>query len=142
MDTRTARFLGVGWNFPVARALSDDAAPAPSHLAHACYEESVRQGMLLVLLTARGERLMRPDFGCAIHELVFAPNDATTRGMAVSAVREALLLWEPRIEVIDVTARTDADERERLLISVDYRVSQTDSRFNLVFPFYLSRPIR
>jgi phage baseplate assembly protein W len=86
--------------------------------------------------------VMRPDFGCAIHELLFAPNDATTRGMAESTVREALLQWEPRIDVLGVNASSDQAEGERLLVSVDYRVRKTDSRFNLVYPFYLVRPLR
>ena len=82
---------------------------------------------------------MRPDFGCGIHELVFAPNDAATRGMAEHYVSEALLLWEPRIEVLQVEARTAGAYEEELRISVDYRVRTTDSRFNLVYPFYLER---
>lgn len=135
MDDTDALFLGRGWAFPVAR---DDAG----RLAQARHEDSVRQGMFLVLSTAKGERLMRPDYGCDIHELLFAPNDATTRGMAESAVRESLQQWEPRIDVLRVAARADAAEPERLLVEVDYRVRRTDSRFNLVYPFYLGRPVR
>jgi hypothetical protein len=144
MDTDRAPYLGIGWAFPVARrhAGATDGAGAAGRLAHAAYEDSVRQGIWLVLSTAKGERLMRPTFGCAIHELVFMPNDATTRGMAESAVSEALLDWEPRIEVLRVRARADADDRERLTVDVDYRVRKTDTRFNLVYPFYLSRPVR
>ena len=142
MDTRTAPFLGIGWAFPVVREPVGEVDGAARRLAHARYEESVRQGIFLVLSTAKGERVMRPDFGCGIHELVFAPNDATTRGMAESEVHEALRQWEPRIEVLRVTAASDGSQGERLLVSVDYRVSKTDSRFNLVFPFYLSRPLR
>ncbi len=132
METRTAPYLGRGWAFPVGRQDGE-------RLAEAAFEDSVRQGMLLVLGTRKGERLMRPTFGCAIHELLFAPNDATTRGMAESAVHEALLDWEPRIEVLRVAARS---EGERLLVDIDYRVRKTDTRFNLVYPFYLSRPLR
>ena len=139
MQSTAAPFLGIGWGFPVAR--EHDGAVGP-RLAHARYEDSVRQGMLLVLSTAKGERVMRPGFGCVLHELLFAPNDATTRGMAESAVREALLQWEPRIEVLAVAATSDHDEGERLLISVDYRVRKTDTRFNLVYPFYFARPLR
>jgi len=142
MDTRTAPFLGIGWGFPVVREPVDESAGAALRLAHARYEESVRQGIFLVLSTAKGERVMRPGFGCAIHELLFASNDATTRGMAESAVREALLQWEPRIEVLRVAATAAGTQGEQLLIGVDYRVTKTDSRFNLVFPFYLVRPLR
>ncbi len=142
MDTRTAPFLGIGWGFPVVREPVDESAGAALRLARARYEASVHQGIILVLSTAKGERVMRPGFGCGIHELLFAPNDATTRGMAESEVRDALRQWEPRIEVLRVTAAPDGSHGERLLLSVDYRVSKTDSRFNLVFPFYLSRPLR
>ncbi|MFT3721503.1 GPW/gp25 family protein [Pseudorhodoferax sp.] len=140
MDSLPAPFLGVGWAFPVARAPAGEDGAGALALAH--YEDSVRQGMLLVLSTAPGERLMRPDFGCAIHELLFAPNDATTRGMAESAVAEALRRWEPRIELLRVAAVSRGDPKDVLEISVDYRVARTDSRFNLVFPFYLGRPLR
>ena len=128
-----AEFLGKGWSFPVAK---DERAP---RFAVAEDEASVEQGILIVLRTALGERVMRPDFGCAIHDLVFAPNSAATRGMAEHHVRDALLLWEPRIEVLDVTAVGSDDQDEVLLIGVHYRVRMTDSRFNLVYPFYLNR---
>ena len=144
MDTRRAPYLGIGFGFPVARQSASGAGEA-GHLAHAAYEDSVRQGMMLVLFTRKGERVMRPNFGCGIHELLFAPNDATTRGMAESAVQEALLDWEPRSEVLKVAARSDAGEGgsgERLLVHVAYRVRKTDTRFNLVYPFYLGRPLR
>ena len=141
MRTDPAPFLGIGWNFPVARQPAKNGE-APSCLAHARHEESVRQGILLVLSTVKGERLMRPDFGCDIHDLLFASNNATTRGMAESAVRDALLRWEPRIDVLRVTASVEGGNGECLLVDVDYRVRKTDSRFNLVFPFYLARPVR
>src|SRR5262245_1152285 len=128
-----AEFLGKGWSFPLER----DGSKA--RFAAARYEESVRQAIRIILSTALGERVMRPDFGCGIHELVFAPNSAATRGMAEHHVREALLSWEPRIEVLDVKAVASGGQDEELLIGIDYRVRMTDSRFNLVYPFYLSR---
>ena|SRR5215813_8252115 len=128
-----AEFLGKGWQFPVAR---DDSK---ERFAVAAYEESIRQGIQIILSTALGERVMRPDFGCAIHELVFAPNSAATQGMAEHHVSEALLRWEPRIEVLNVRAVASGEQEEELLISINYRVQMTDSRFNLVYPFYLDR---
>jgi phage baseplate assembly protein W len=130
-----ARFLGVGWQFPVMR---DEPK---QRFALAEYEESIKQSIWIILFTAKGERVMRPDFGCGIYELVFAPNDATTRGMAEHHVREALRLWEPRIEVLQVKATAVGAQDEELRISIDYRVRTTDSRFNLVYPFYLERGI-
>jgi phage baseplate assembly protein W len=130
-----AKFLGVGWQFPVVR---DEPK---KRFALAEYEESIKQSIRIILFTAKGERVMRPDFGCGIYELVFTPNDATTRGMAEHHVREALRLWEPRIEVLQVKATAAGAQDEELRISVDYRVRTTDSRFNLVYPFYLERGI-
>jgi hypothetical protein len=128
-----AKFLGVGWHFPVSRG------GEPPRFVAAEYEESVRQAILIILATAKGERVMRPDFGCGIHELAFAVNNTTTRGLAEYEVREALLQWEPRIEVLQVNATAAGTQGEKLLVSIDYRVRTTDNRFNLVYPFYLQR---
>jgi uncharacterized protein len=128
-------FLGVGWAFPVAVERRD----ANPRLAVAEYEESVRQAIQIILGTAKGERVMHPDFGCGLEDLVFAVNDSGTRGLVEHAVREALQLWEPRIEVLDVVVREDGDVGEQLCIAIDYRVRLTDNRFNLVYPFYLNR---
>lgn len=127
----TREFLGVGWSFPVK--------PGDNHqLAVACYEESVRQAIWIILGTARGERLMRPDFGCGIHDLVFAVNNARTAGQVAVEVRQALLLWEPRIDVLDVQVSAEG-QGEILLIRIDYQVRATNNVFNLVYPFYLER---
>jgi phage baseplate assembly protein W len=125
----SASFLGVGWSFPV----SLDGG----RIAMARYEESIRQAVWIILATARGERKMRPDFGCGIHDLIFAVNSGETAGRVASEVREALILWEPRIDLLDVTARSDDSEPTRLLIQIEYLVRATNSRFNLVYPFYL-----
>jgi phage baseplate assembly protein W len=128
-----AEFLGIGWGYPIEWDKNREG------FATAEYEESIRQSIWIILSTAPGERVMRPDFGCAIHDLVFAPNSAATQGMAEHHVREALLRWEPRIEVLDVTAVASGGQDEELLIGINYRVRTTDSRFNLVYPFYLDR---
>lgn len=133
-----ARFLGVGWQFPVS--IEDKNAPK-KRFAKAEYEESIKQSIWIILATAKGERVMRPDFGCGIYELVFAPNDASTHGMAEYHVDEALRLWEPRIEVLQVKATAAGPHDEELRISIDYRVRTTDNRFNLVYPFYLERGV-
>jgi phage baseplate assembly protein W len=133
-----ARFLGVGWGFPVD-ALPQEREGKARCVARAEHEDSVRQAIWIILSTAKGERLMRPDFGCGIHDLVFAANDAATRGLARFEVREALLRWEPRVEVVDVEAAAGGEQGEILLIDIDYRVIATDNRFNLVYPFYLQR---
>jgi phage baseplate assembly protein W len=123
-------FLGVGWKLPVS-------AGGGGRIALAEYDESIREAIWIILATARGERQMRPDFGCGIHDLVFATNSAETAGRVATDVREALLLWEPRIDLENVDVRNDTAEPGRLLIEIEYRVRSTNSRFNLVYPFYL-----
>jgi phage baseplate assembly protein W len=127
----TQEFLGVGWAFPVK-------LDAQGAFERAQYEESVRQSIWTILGTAKGERVMRPEFGCGIYDLVFEINDAATAGKVVQAVREALLAFEPRIDVRDVQVRPE-QQGEVMLISIDYQVRATNNAFNLVYPFYLER---
>ena len=124
-------FLGVGWGFPVG--VGENGAV---NLAE--YEESVRQSVWIILGTAKGERIMRPDFGCGIYDLVFEMNSASTADKVSQAVREDLLSFETRIDVVDVQVRP-AGGGEVLLISIDYEVRATNNVFNLVYPFYLER---
>jgi len=125
----SASFLGVGWKFPVA--------PDEGQIALAAEEVSIRESIWIILATARGERRMRPDFGCGIHDLVFAVQSGETAGRVAAEVRRALILWEPRIDVTQVAVRNDESEPARLLIQIEYRVRATNNRFNLVYPFYL-----
>lgn len=125
-------FLGVGWAFPIATDAED-------HIQLAQLEESVRQSIFLIIGTAKGERLMHPTFGCGIHELVFAPNDTTTAALISYEVREALVDWEPRIQVLEVQVTQDRTEAQKLLVYLQYRVRSTNNVFNLVYPFYLER---
>jgi len=129
--------LRAGWHFPIARA--DPAGAAP--LAMAADEPSVRQSIEIILSTRKGERVMRPDFGCELDKLLFEPNNRATQALAEFEVSEALKMWEPRIEVLDVHARAGGDNGEQLLIEIGYRERSTDNRFNLVYPFYLDRPL-
>lgn len=127
----SSAFLGTGWAHPVR--------PAGEGIATAAHEASIRDAMWLILATARGERVMRPDFGCGIHDLVFATPSATTLGRVEREVHDALVRWEPRAEVLAVSAAVDPAESARLLVRVDYRVRTTNNQFNLVYPFYLDR---
>ena len=127
----TAEFLGTGWGFPV------ELNPQGTGITPAAYEESVRQAIWIILGTARGERVQRPDFGCGIHDLVFAVNNASTAGLAAQTVQQALIMWEPRIDLLDVQVTADPSDPAILMIRIDYRVRATNTRFNLVYPFYL-----
>jgi hypothetical protein len=99
----------------------------------------VRQSIEIIISTSKGERVMRPDFGCNLDKLLFTPNTGETQALAAHEVSEALKSWEPRIEVLDVNAQAGGDVGELLLIDIDYRVRSTDNRYNLVYPFYLDR---
>lgn len=104
-------------------------------------EERIRQSIWIILATAPGERLMRPEFGCGIHDLVFEPNSAALRGMVQARVRDALVRWEPRIDVLDVQVTTDDAERNHLYIGVDYRIRSNNAFYNLVYPYFLNEGI-
>jgi hypothetical protein len=127
----SADFLGQGWKFPIA---AESGAIVRSD-ADAGIDESI----WLILGTAKGERAMRPDFGCGIHDLVFSLNNAATVGRVVEEVEDALVLWEPRIDVLSVEATAPDDHPETLMISISYRVRATNNVFNLVYPFYLDQ---
>jgi hypothetical protein len=128
-------FLGKGWQFPVA--LNEPGAMEErGALASADYEESVRQSIWGILGTAKGERVMRPDFGCGIYDMVFAVNSSTTASEAAEEVRDALLSFEPRIDVLNVEVSPGGDG-EVLYVSIDYQIRATNTVFNLVYPFYL-----
>lgn len=129
------KFLGRGWKFPVE--INRDK----HGIAESEYEDSIRQAIWIILSTAKGERVMRPDFGCGLHDLVFAVNNASTLGMAEFEVEESLRLWEPRIEVLNVEVAAAGNHGEEVLINISYRVRTTDNRFNLVYPFYLQRGV-
>jgi phage baseplate assembly protein W len=125
-----ADFLGKGWAFPVAFSDEQGVEMSPG-------EKSIQEAIWIIIATSPGERVMRPDFGCEIHELIFSVNDAVTVGRVAKAVRLALIRWEPRIDVLGV----DTEERGRgdmLLINIHYRVRSTNNFFNLVYPFYLT----
>lgn len=124
-------FLGHGWRFPIAL----DAATGA--IADARDDDKVRQSIETILRTAPGERVMRPDFGCGIHDLVFDAISGDMLGRVVNAVSSALAAWEPRIAVLGIDAQPDRDDPTRLLIEIEYRIRGTNSRFNLVFPFYV-----
>ncbi len=136
-------FLGVGWPFPLADAngqprINKDVTNTGS-LKLSEYEESVRESIWIVLGTARGERVMRPEFGCGIYDLVFEVNSASTAGRVAQEVRSALLYFEPRIDVLDVMVQPGGSNGEEMLINIDYQVRATNNVFNLVYPFYLER---
>ena len=123
-------FLGRGWSMPV------ELDPRTGAVASVAYEEDIRQSIRIILETAPGERMMRPDFGCGIHELVYATLDSTTMQRIRSEVEEALRRFEARIDVLEVTVDDKASLEGQLLVEIEYRVRKTNQTGNLVFPFY------
>ncbi|MCW2492974.1 MAG: hypothetical protein JWN47_2338 [Frankiales bacterium] len=125
-----ATFVGRGFSWPMqvdhtgSIKLTDTA-------------EDIDRSIQIVLLTAPGERLMRPQFGCRIWDLLFEPVTPNLLGLISEAVRDALAQWEPRIEVDDVQPLADDDDSALIRISISYHVRATNDRRNLVYPFYV-----
>jgi phage baseplate assembly protein W len=123
-------FLGVGWAFPPAVSPAGD-------MATAAYETDIEQSIRIILGTAPGERVMRPDFGAGLKKLIFEPLSTTTGALAKYNVEKALTQWEPRIDQVTVKV-TPQPSTGSLRIDIRYRVRSTNVFYNLVYPFYLS----
>jgi phage baseplate assembly protein W len=123
-------FLGKGLRFPVSINLNGGVSASQ-------LEENVRQSIFIILGTAPGERLFRPDFGCRIHDLMFAPNNDITSARAEVYCEEALYKYEPRISHVACRAAANPDQPNRLDVRVEYVIAGKNDKRNLVFPFYL-----
>jgi hypothetical protein len=125
-------FLGKGWKYPVE-------LDRMGGIAMSSYDELVRQSILVILGTAFGERVMRPNFGCEIHELMFAPNTLHTATLAADFCVQALQKWEPRVQDVEADAEAADGEPHRLNIHIKYKLRGTSTPRNMVYPFYLAR---
>ncbi len=126
----TEPFLGTGWRFPF---MPDEAG----RLGYAVGEQSIEHCLRALLLTATGERVMRPDFGTKAQESVFAPGSVQNLRDLERSIAEAVRTYEPRVELDEVRAETDPVDESRVTVSVEYRIRRTNTKANLVFPFYL-----
>ena len=122
-------FVGTGIAFPMR-------TDTTGGLATVSDEAEINEAIRLVLGTAYGERPMRPEFGCGIHDFVFAPSNATTAGRVAYEVRASLERWEPRIDVEDVRVTYDSEDTSVMYVSITYAIRGTNDPRNLVFPFY------
>lgn len=129
--TEARGYLGTGWKFPL------QVTPTGA-IASARHEQRIEESIYLILATARGERLMLPEFGCGIHDRVFAPSTPATVAIIVDSVRQALIQHEQRIDVLSVGAETAPETPNLLLIRVDYRIRSNNASGNLVYPFYIT----
>ena len=130
MSMRRDDFIGSGWAFPAAIPRTGSV-----RLVHGVDE--IDAAIRMILSTVPGERVMRPEFGCAMWELLFAPLTAGTLGLIEQAVRVALERWEPRIDVLDVAVSFAAMEAGTLYVDIRYQVRGLNDPRNLVFPFYV-----
>lgn len=126
----TEPFLGAGWRFPI---LPDEAG----RLAYAVGEQSIEHCLRALLLTGLGERVMRPDFGTRAPESVFAPGSVQNLRDLERSIVDAVRTFEPRVELDDVRAEADPADESRVTVTVEYRIRRTNTKANLVFPFYL-----
>ncbi len=122
--------LGTGWKFPVR-------INGRGGFSLSGGEQDVAEAIWIILTTRRGERIMRPEFGCGLNDYVFAPNNAATRGAIAYQVQQGLTQWEPRIDLMDVRVEADPDRPNLLHISIDYRIRANNALHNLVYPFFL-----
>jgi uncharacterized protein len=126
-------FIGAGWAFPMHTKASGGIALARG-------QTEIVEAIRLILSTAPGERPMRPEFGCGVHDLAFDPMNPTTAGRVRFEVMASLERWEPRIQVVDVLVTADDEDSATLLIDIRYEIRGTNSPRNLVFPFYVIPP--
>jgi uncharacterized protein len=130
-----AGFLGRGWAFPVV-------AGRDGRLQWVEGEDAIEEAIEIILGTSPGERVMRPEFGCGIWELIMEANTAQLHGRVQIQVREALVQWEPRIDVLDVRVEAPPEQKNVLLIRIDYRVRSNNAFYNLVYPFFLQEGVQ
>lgn len=136
MAENAPSFLGKGWQFPPAFGAGG------GEVAMAADEQDIQQSLQILLATAQGERVMREDFGCDLRRFAFETMDRGLAGQVAAFVKTALLRYEPRIAVEAVEAESSSQSEGVLLVQVVYRVLATNSRYNLVYPFYLQEGAR
>lgn len=129
-DRINREFLGQGLAFPLHVNPRGEISLAKG-------KEDIDQAIRIILGTAPGERLMRPEFGCRVHELLFAPQNAATEGLIVHYVEQALGRWEPRIDVQQVEVVPDPNRQGVLMVEISYRVKTTHDERSIIYPFYL-----
>ena len=129
--TRNQEFLGQGLAWPLQINPRGEISLARAR-------RDIEQAMRIILETAPGERVMRPEFGCRIHDLVFAPHDAATEGLVIHYVEQAIEWWEPRIDVREVDVSADPSHDGALLIEIKYQIKDTHDERSIVHPFYLT----
>ncbi|MEO0974667.1 MAG: GPW/gp25 family protein, partial [Pseudomonadota bacterium] len=127
-------FLGRGWKFPIR-------PNGRGGLSYSAEDQSISEAIWIILSTPVGTRVMRPEFGCGIHDLTFASSDPNTVARVNQSVQQALVRYEPRIDVLGVRAVNNPETPNTLMINVDYRVRANNAVRNLVYPFYIGEGV-
>ncbi|SET16238.1 GPW/gp25 family protein [[Clostridium] polysaccharolyticum] len=125
------QFLGTGFQFPI------QIDKATGRMKTSSYEEDIKEAIWIIVMTKKGERVRNPEFGCEIHNYVFASMNIQTLAEMERSVEEALLMWEPRIINTQVHIELDKKKEGAVQIEISYQVRATNNPFNLVFPFYI-----
>jgi phage baseplate assembly protein W len=123
-------FLGTGWGFPPTFSTTLQQVEMLSD------EADIKSSLEILLSTRQGERVLRPDYGCNLDELVFEPLTTTFKTYIIDLINTAILYYEPRITVDKIELDDTGETEGRILIAIDYTVRATNSRFNFVYPFY------
>lgn len=131
IEDRTKEFLGRGLAFPLQ-------VNPRGEIALASGARDIEQAIMIILGTAPGERVMRPEFGCRAHELVFAPRNAATEAQMIEYVKQALGRWEPRVEVQNIKVTPDLDNDGVLRVEIFYEIKATHDQRSIVYPFYIA----
>jgi len=127
--------MGRGWKFPV------EVDPTTGKIKMAEGEEDIRESIRIILGTAKGERIMRPDFGCELRDFVFGVTDVTTLRLLENKIKDSITVWEPRVDEVKVAVALDDEVPGKLNISITYTVRATNNLFNLVYPFYINEGV-
>lgn len=130
IENTSKTFLGSGLSFPLR-------VDAMGRLELVSADQDIQQSIAIILGTRPGERVMRPEFGCDVSDLIFEPRDAILVGKIRSSVTRALARWEPRIEVIDVSPALDAESDGRVLVTIEYKIKATHDQRSIVYPFFI-----
>lgn len=131
MNSDAKTFLGNGLSFPIR-------ADARGQIELCSGSQDIEQAIRIIISTQPGERVMRPTFGCRVHELLFEPRSPTTISLLQEYVRDALRVWEPRIEVLNVDVTADDSPASALLVDIEYLIKATHDIRSIVYPFYIT----
>lgn len=129
-------FLGRGWKFPV------QVDKKTGRIEMSEYEEDIKEAIRIIIMTYKGERVMRSDFGTRAKDYVFSTNELEYLTLMESDIEKALIKWEPRIQDLTVEVEPDMGDSPKLLINISYVVRSTNNAFNLVYPFYIDEGLK